>query len=114
MGNTPTINVEDLSLNNGGTNHAIGTSLGSHTFDLNGVLVPGLDPGFDLVIQDPIKGVDDSYTLSLRQSNLTANNTDLAELNVKSLQVNDQWSANLIADTLEIGTHYDLDVTAPI
>ena len=113
LDNTPTINVEDLALNNGGTDYIIGTSIGAHNFDLSNVLIPGLDPGFDLVIQDPIKGDDDVYFLSLRQSELTANNTDIAELNVKSLQENDQWTASLVADTLEVGTKYDLNVTAP-
>ena len=91
----------------------IGTALGSHTFDLNGILEAGKDPGFDIIINDPIKGFDDSYTLTLKQSELVAANTDLAELNVKSLQVGDRWQADLIADTLEVGTRYDLGVTAP-
>ncbi|MAD61531.1 MAG: hypothetical protein CMH49_08480, partial [Myxococcales bacterium] len=86
LGGTPTINIEDTSLNNGGTDHAISTSLGTHTFDLNGILEAGKDPGFDIIIEDPIKGFDDSYTLTLNQSELAAANTELAELNVKSLQ----------------------------
>jgi flagellin-like hook-associated protein FlgL len=113
LGGTPTINIEDSSLNNGGTDYVIGTSLGQHTFDLNGILEAGKDPGFDLIIDDPIKGLDDSYTLTLKQSELVAANTEIAELNVKSLQVGDIWKADLIADTLEVGTRYDLAVTAP-
>ena len=113
LGGTPTINIKDTSLSNSGTDYVISTALGSHTFDLNGILETGKDPGFDIIIDDPIKGFDDSYTLTLKQSELVAANTDLAELNVKSLQVGDRWQADLIADTLEVGTRYNLGVTAP-
>ena len=111
--NKTSINIEDLSVNDGGTNYLIGTPTGVHTFDLNGILAAGFDPGFDIEITDAVQGVDDSYTLSLRQSTLSANNVEIAQLNVKSLQEDDQWSADLIADTLEVGAQYSIDVTAP-
>ena len=113
LSKTPTVNITEFGDGSGGTDYAIGADLGVVNFDLDGKLVAGQDPGFDLQFTDAVYGVDDTYQLIFNSAAVTAPNADLIELNARTMQVNDTFSANLIADTLEVGTSYSVDVVAP-
>jgi len=105
--------------NSGGTAYtnaftfSLAQDFGTTTIDLATVLPA--DPGFDLVITNPVRGFDDTYTLSLTGGQVTlAGTASVADLDVRSLQVNDTFSSALLADEFEIGSRYSLTVTAPL
>ena len=94
------------------TSFAVAQDFGSTTIDLANFLPA--DPGFDLVITDAVRGFDDTYTLSLTGGQLSmAGAAMVADLDVRSLQVNDAFTSQLLADEFEVGSHYALTVTAP-
>ena len=103
---TSTVSVS----NPDGTGSSLVTVAPDGTIDLNQVPITnllnnGLDPGFDLIVTDLDRGIDDSYTLSLSSLPQISAQADEQVLlvNQHSLQNGDLFSADLAAEQFAIG-----------
>lgn len=106
---TTTVNVSNLDL----TGQQQVTVAGDGTIDLaqaavSALLNNGADPGFDLVVTDLDRGIDDQYILQLSSLPSLSQLTDEQVLlvNQHSLQANDLFSANLFNESFAVGDDF--------
>lgn len=95
-----------------GSGSTLVTVAADGTIDLGQAAVTGLmsggDPGFDLVVTDLDRGIDDQYTLSLSalpQLNAQADE-EIILVNQHSLQVGDLFSTSLATEAFAVGDQF--------
>jgi flagellin-like hook-associated protein FlgL len=108
MVKTPTLEIEKVD---GSGFETVTVDPSSEELDLTGIIGPS-DPGFKLKITDAINGFDDEYAIDLKTGDVTSGG-DIADLNVRSMQVGDTFTAQLTGDVLEVGDQYAVQVQAP-
>ncbi len=93
----------------GGT-HDVSTG----TLDLQAAL--GTDVGFDITVDNAIKGRDDEFTFVLTRDHTIEQTNDirLATIEQKTMKVNQEFTSDVDAGTLAVNSTYTLDVAAPM
>ena len=102
-----TVTIQQDGVLVGGT-HDVSTG----TLDLGTAL--GTNVGFDISVDNAVKGRDDAFRFTLtRDHTVEAFSNALANIEQKTILTNQTFSSDVDAGSLELGSNYTLDVDAP-